>query len=93
MLTSTLTLFLSLNSLALSLPSAFQQLHRREEGPGSPYECEAKYDVASRKKYLQSMGANPLDIAITTLETYVFPLIQSFPLVSIATTQLTASKT
>ncbi|KAL9611741.1 MAG: hypothetical protein Q9167_003627 [Letrouitia subvulpina] len=69
MLTTTLTLFLSLVSLALSLPSPFHQLHVRDEGPGSPYECEAKYDATSRKKSLQNMGANSLDLAITILET------------------------
>lgn len=93
MLASTLILFLSLISLALSLPSPFNRLHLREEGPGSPFECEAKYDAASRKQYLQSVGAKPLDLAITILETYVFPLILPVSPFPFVITQLAASKT
>ncbi|KAL9034935.1 MAG: hypothetical protein Q9214_006818, partial [Letrouitia sp. 1 TL-2023] len=69
MLTSTLTFFLSLISLTLSLPSPFHQPPLRRDGPGSPFECDAKYNVASRKQELQNMGANALDLAITIQET------------------------
>ncbi|KAL9027311.1 MAG: hypothetical protein Q9196_004149, partial [Gyalolechia fulgens] len=39
------------------LTSATPILNRRQDGPGHPYECEAKYNAAARKQQLQSYGA------------------------------------
>ncbi|KAL8901733.1 MAG: hypothetical protein Q9207_005059 [Kuettlingeria erythrocarpa] len=44
----------------------------RQDGPGHPYECEAKYNVVARKKELVDLGANAQDLAIAIMETYVF---------------------
>ncbi|KAI4201784.1 MAG: hypothetical protein LQ346_002095 [Caloplaca aetnensis] len=41
----------------------------RQDGPGHPYECEAKYNVAARKKELVNMGADAQDLAIAIMET------------------------
>ncbi len=50
-----LSLFAILPHLITSSPTL---LLARQDGPGHPYECEAKYNVVARKKELVDMGAN-----------------------------------
>lgn len=64
--TSNTTMISSLSSLALllllaTLPhpiSPSPTLLARQNGPGSPYQCDPKYNAAARKQDLTSMGAD-----------------------------------
>ncbi|KAL8934584.1 MAG: hypothetical protein Q9216_005833 [Gyalolechia sp. 2 TL-2023] len=50
------------------LASAAPTLNPRQDGPGQPYECEAKYNAAARKQELRSYGATAQDLAIAIME-------------------------
>ena len=65
---------MQLNNIILSLAVAATittagPISARQDGPGHQYTCDSWKDAAGRKKYLQTIGADAHDLAITMLET------------------------